>query len=154
MPGKRPALAHARTRAERICRNLAVDPVEVLALITKNELPCGTCRGTLRTKYALPQGQHTRECPGDDSCSCNGIGTRICQSCFGDGRENCPPELRAYTAQTLAKYLYPQFKSIEDKNHNAAKRIPLQIVIVNPADRQREISAAEPIYKDVIDAED
>lgn len=113
---------------EKLSR-MGCDHVAGLAIIANNDLPCGVCRGTLRTKYKLPEGQHASNCEYTEShyeagvygktltpgspCSCNGIGTRTCESCYGDGFEACSPELRANVMMSLMKYTHCPRKAIE-----------------------------------------
>ena len=94
---------------------IGCDPMLGMAEIALNRLPCGVCRGNLRTKYALPQGVHTKECSHGNTaeCTCEGIGERVCQSCYGSGWEACSPELRGKMYAEIANYVLPKRKAIE-----------------------------------------
>jgi hypothetical protein len=109
---------------------IGCDPFEGMAIIAVNMLPCGVCRGTLRTKYKLPVGHHasgcklhepTPELPGTRLakqfppliCTCDGIGERTCESCFGSGFEACSPELRGKMCAELAQYVGAKRKALE-----------------------------------------
>ena len=116
---------------EKLSR-VGCDPILGMATIALNNLPCGVCRGEGRTRYGLPEGQHT-ECddalcldnrakdqPAKDFwcvwCSNTGmrnIGTRTCQSCYGTLFEACSPELRGKMGAELAQYVEAKRKAIE-----------------------------------------
>lgn len=95
------------------------DPLIGMAKIAMNNLPCGTCRGELRTKYFLPAGTHADGCgmhavvKAKRICTCEGIGERTCLSCYGSGWEACSPELRGKMYAELAQYVLPKRKAIE-----------------------------------------
>lgn len=101
--------------AEKIAR-MGCDPFEGMARIALNDLPCGVCRGSGRTRYALPAGNHADSCEGNRrgaKCTCDGISERTCQSCYGTLYEAVAPELRGKMCTELAKYCAPQLKAIE-----------------------------------------
>jgi hypothetical protein len=79
-------------------------PFETLFLIARNQLPCSKCRGTGRTKYWKPlkKGQIVPE-----------IGSRICESCYGDKLERLSPETILKAASELGQYESPKKKAIE-----------------------------------------
>lgn len=77
---------------------LGCDPMEGMAIIALNRLPCGVCRGKGKTPYKLPDG---------------GIGTRTCESCYGTLYENCSPELRGKMNAEIAQYIAPKRKALE-----------------------------------------
>lgn len=97
---------------------IGCDPLRGMAEIALNRLPCGVCRGELKTKYKLLPGDHSKECnkqgagAGAD-CICDGIGTRTCMSCYGSGWEACSPELRGKMYAEIAQYVLPKRKAIE-----------------------------------------
>lgn len=102
--------------AEKLAR-LGCDPITGMAHIAMNKLPCGVCRGELKTRYKLAEGVHTPECRQTlgpcGPCTCEGVGTRICQSCYGSGWEACSPELRGKMYAEIAQYVLPKRKAIE-----------------------------------------
>lgn len=107
------------------------DPLEGMARIAQNMLPCGVCRGELKTRYWLQDERpHCDRCGGGllvqgkparpkaDCIWCSGTGKqtldeRTCQSCKATGWEACSPELRGKMDAELAKYVQPQLKAIE-----------------------------------------
>ena len=100
--------------AEKLER-IGCDPIRGMAEIALNRLPCGVCRGELKTRYKLADGDHTPECRSANSveCVCQGIGLRVCQSCYGSGWEACSPELRGKMYAEIANYVLPKRKAIE-----------------------------------------
>lgn len=100
--------------AEKLER-IGCDPIRGMAEIALNRLPCGVCRGELKTRYKLPEGVHTPECraANSDKCLCEGVGVRVCQSCYGSGWEACSPELRGKMYAEIAQYVLPKRKAIE-----------------------------------------
>jgi hypothetical protein len=116
MGGRAKGTPNRRTQdiQEKLAR-IGCDPIRGMAEIALNRLPCGVCRGELKTKYLMPQGNHTTECRTANSaeCTCEGIGTRICQSCYGSGWEACSPELRGKMYAEIAQYVLPKRKAIE-----------------------------------------
>ena len=124
---------------------LGCDPITGMCLIAMNQIECGTCRGKLHTKYALPAGEHTAECTRSP-CSCQGIGTRICESCYGTGMEKISPDLRGRMFAELAKYKHPQFKQIEDRSSESpAERQTIEIVLVRPPKRINPPAPSVPV---------
>lgn len=81
---------------EKLAR-LGCDPLEGMARIALNDLPCGVCRGKGKTKY-MRDGK---------------ISVRICESCYGTLYEACAPELRGKMLAELAQYVAPKRKAIE-----------------------------------------
>ena len=140
----RDASTWAKTTASAIMHRLNCDPIEGMCRIALNDIECGTCRGKLHTKYILPDGQHAKDCPGTSvDCTCGGVGTRICQSCFGTGMECIAPELRARMFSELAKYKHPQFKQIEQRETDTERQtITLELV------RPRRLEVAIEALKD------
>lgn len=112
----RAGIPNRRTQetAEKLAR-IGCDPITGMAEIALNRLPCGVCRGELKTKFKLPEGAHTPECRTANSvtCSCDGIGVRVCMSCYGSGWEACSPELRGKMYAEIAQYVLPKRKAIE-----------------------------------------
>lgn len=111
---------------QELLDQMGCDPRRTMALIALNELPCGVCRGTGRTKYKLPAGQHATDCfeqgnkvaakhwpQGNRKCGCEGLGERVCESCYGTLYEHCNPELRHKSAAELLQYQLPKRKAIE-----------------------------------------
>lgn len=93
------------TIAEKL-QELGCDPIEFQAIVVSNKLPCGVCRGTGKTKYALPA-----ETPAEiDNPR---LSERTCQSCYGSLFEACNPELRNKAAAELSQYIYPKRKAVE-----------------------------------------
>ena len=109
-----------------------VDPIIIMSRIAANNIECSTCRGRKRTMYLLSEGHHAKDCAAQmhQECTCDGIGERICQSCFGTGLEKVSPQLRYQAASELAKYKHPQFKQIEDREANNEPRQAIEIVLV------------------------
>ncbi len=118
---------------------LGVNPLEGMSTIACNELPCGVCRGTGKSFYKLPAGQHASDCDGSviapaTLCHCEGIGTRKCESCYGTLFEACSPELRGKMHAELAQYVAPKRKAIDHTNSDGTLRP--QWVVVDPQAKQ------------------
>jgi len=104
---------------------LGCDPFEGMAIIADNRLPCGVCRGKGKTAYKLSDGAHAKDCAitearlikGKLKCTCNGVGERVCESCYGTLFEACSPELRGKMHAELAQYVAPKRKAIEISGH-------------------------------------
>lgn len=104
-------------------QRLGCDPVAGMASIADNNLPCGVCRGTGVTRYALPeaqQGDCDRCAPANRKnclwCSGTGIktiGERTCQSCYKTLFEAVSPELRGKMHAELTQYILPKRKALE-----------------------------------------
>jgi hypothetical protein len=77
---------------------MGCEPFEGMAHIAMNNLPCGVCRGTGKTRYKRDDGE---------------LHERVCQSCYGTLYEACSPEVRGKMYTELAKYCAPQLKAIE-----------------------------------------
>lgn len=111
--------------AEKL-RRLDCDPMEGMATIASNKLPCGVCRGTGRSHYKLAAGVHAKGCDGKPSktglCKCEGIGERTCESCYGTLYEACSPELRGKMHSELAQYVAPKRKAIDHSNSDGSMR--------------------------------
>src|SRR5215831_4695347 len=83
-----------------------------MARIAENDLPCGVCRGSGKTKY-----QPKREAKE--------YLERICESCYGSGKEACSPELRGKMYSELAQYIAPKRKAVE---HNIELTVNMQAI--------------------------
>lgn len=94
---------------------MGCDPLKIAALTAMNQLECGVCRGKLKTRYKLPQGEHTQACKTANSalCVCEGIAERTCQSCYGTGMESVGPSDRLKAAAELLSYTEAKRKAIE-----------------------------------------
>lgn len=84
-------------------------PFDTMFLIARNMLPCGKCRATGRTKYWKPTKK--RQLVPE-------MGTRICESCYGDKLERLGPETILKAAAELAQYEAPKRKAIEVTGEN------------------------------------
>ena len=76
----------------------------------------------------MPDGSHSEECKKQpqDVCTCEGIGTRVCESCYGTLFEACSPELRGKMNAELAQYIAPKRKALEisgNLNFNLGERL-------------------------------
>jgi len=113
---------------EKLAR-IGCDPIMGMAEIALNRLPCGVCRGELKTRYKLPDGEHTKACKTSNSaeCVCDGVSFRVCQSCYGSGWEACSPELRGKMYAEIANYVLPKRKAIE---HTGAEDGPIGIQLM------------------------
>jgi hypothetical protein len=112
---------------------IGCNPLEGLALISTRRVSCGTCvdesgSPTGRTRYQLDAGTHSDACAINVKrkpknlnyaewtppvCTCEGIGTRVCLSCFGSLRERIGADLKFKADSELAQYVAPKRKSIE-----------------------------------------
>lgn len=124
------------------------EPVQGMATIALNNLPCGVCRGEGRTRYSLGDSGLS---PCDDAlcvqnraldrpdpaffclwCSNTGernIGTRTCLSCYGTLFEACSPELRGKMYAELATYVHTKLKAIEHTGADGAALPSWQVVL-------------------------
>lgn len=158
----------AKTTAAEIMRKLDCEPIAILCQIATNTLPCGTCRGTGRTVYKLPNGEHAESCRFNANkewaCNCHGINTRICQSCYGILLESCAPELRFYAAKELATFKHPRFKQLDarEASGHEARNVPtINIVMVQPGAKlpepriedAQELATLSDGSGDIVDAE-
>jgi len=89
--------------------------LKIAALTAMNMLECGVCRGKLKTRFKLPQGEHTKQCRAANTaeCTCEGIAERTCQSCYGSGMESVGPAERLKAASELLSYTEAKRKAIE-----------------------------------------
>ncbi len=110
--------ASVRERLER----LGCDLIQYLALTVKNEVPCGVCRGTGKTKFQA----------GNDN-----IGTRVCQSCWGSKLERLKPSERADAAGLLMKYCYSTMQSVEVSNPDGTLKPSWEVVILEQKNENR-----------------
>lgn len=92
-PNKRSGMLRDRLKA------MGCDPVEITARIAMNDVPCGVCRGKLKTKYRIPESDDLAE--------------RVCMSCYGTGMESVNPELRFKASAELLSYIEAKRKAIE-----------------------------------------
>ncbi len=149
--------ASVREKLER----LSCDPIEGMATIAMNNLPCGVCRSEGRTRYRLPDGQHS-ECDDIlclnnraenspdpkfwcDWCSNTGtrmIAMRTCQSCYGTLFEACSPAERGKMYAELAQYQHTKLKAIE---HTGADGGPIdhkmEVIFVNAENGRPKLTA-------------
>ncbi len=108
-------------------------PLTVLRDIAGNNLPCGRCRGLLKTRYTLPTEQHKLcQCtdkkpePDQDCPICVGTGWktwgwRVCESCRADGMEHCSPKDRGWAADVLLKKQLPDLNRVDAKVDHTGK---------------------------------
>lgn len=83
--------------------SIGCDPLEITARIALGDVPCGTCHGIGKTKFQAKGGYKT-----------NGFAPeRVCQSCWGDGKEKVITRDRLAAASELLQYLHPKRKAIE-----------------------------------------
>lgn len=135
-----------------LMQRLKCDPIKGMALIALNQVPCGLCRGKLRTRYKLPEGSHAAGCD-PEKCTCEGIAERTCLSCYGSGWEAISPDLRGKMFAELAKYKHPQLKQVEHTGEGApgGQRTQINIVFgIPPAIGQG--GANEPPPRQVLQA--
>ena len=110
IPNKRSGMIRDRLK------EFGCDPTKILADAAMNKLDCGTCRGKLRTRYALPAGSHADGCEAkkkEGACTCDGISERVCQSCYGSGMEAISVRERVFAAAELLSYTEAKRKAIE-----------------------------------------
>ncbi len=110
-----------------------------MSIIALNNLPCGVCRGTGKTKYKLPVGAHAAGCNGrpigdTNLCKCQGLGIRDCESCYGTLFEACSPELRGKMNAELAQYIHAKKKAIEVSNPDGTLKPSWEVVILEAKD--------------------
>jgi hypothetical protein len=112
-------------------------PFEVLARVTMNDLVCGVCRGTGKTKFqprskaqAAAAAALSLDIPEDQQPDGS---ERTCQSCWGSGLERLDPETRLHAAKELAQYLAPKRKALEiqDDHGNGLPHGGWRMVIVD-----------------------
>jgi len=137
--GRKPGTPNKNTRdiQEKLDR-LKCDPHQGMAVIAMNQLPCGVCRGKGKTAYKLPDGSHSKDCAitearlikGKLKCTCNGVGQRVCESCYGTLFEACSPELRGKMYAELAAYISPKRKAIDILNSDGSLRPAWEVKIV------------------------
>ena|SRR5258708_1704376 len=77
---------------------LKCDPLSLMTLIVRGEVPCNVCRGKGKTPYRKKD---------------RSLGERTCESCYGSTFEIISPVDRGKTAAELLKYQYPQRKAVE-----------------------------------------
>lgn len=107
-------------------QRLGHDPIEGMAKIAMNELPCGVCRGTGKTLYRKPMKPRVKcdncgyenpqafvRCKVCESEPDLELAERICMSCYGTLMEACSPSLRGQMNAELAQYIAPKRKAIE-----------------------------------------
>jgi hypothetical protein len=117
-----------RKTVQEILSRLGVDPFEGMAKIALGDVQCNRCLGKLVSPVQLPDGEHSAECSShedpENSCDCEGITLRKCQSCKGTGRELVSPELRGKMYAELANYDRPKLRAIE---HSADPDNPIKL---------------------------
>lgn len=148
--GRPPGAPNRRTKAlvEKL-EEINCHPDLILARVAMNDLECSVCRGKLRTKYKLQEGRHAHGCPmvkmlkpstnnspgavfdvvRDEwvlpvDCECEGIGDRICQSCYGTGKEAVSVKDRKDAAAELMCYIACKRKAIEHTGADGEELIP------------------------------
>ena len=120
---------------QEMLASLGCDPLKGMATIALNQLPCGVCRGSGKTKYRLDLGDHAKGCDGTivkpaTLCKCEGIGERTCLSCYGSLFENCSPDLRGRMNAELAQYVAPKRKAIDLTNSDGSMRPSWEVIMV------------------------
>lgn len=100
-----------RIRAEGLT-DLIRRAKDVCDQILVMSLPCSVCRGKGKSAFQAGSGKEP--------------GLRICQSCWGSGKEKITPELRAKVALETLEYGHPRLKSIE---HTGVDGGPIQLGI-------------------------
>lgn len=121
-----------------IRRVAKMDPLLGMLAIAENRLPCGVCRGSGRSKYKLPAGSHAASCDGQvnprtNLCSCEGIGERTCESCFGTLYEACSPDLRGKMYAEIAQYIHAKRRAVEELELQGAR--PSWVIVVKDEKR-------------------
>jgi len=129
--------------AQKLAR-ASCDPILGMATIAMNELPCGVCRGSGKSFYKLPPEFHASDCTKvlDDQglCPCQGIGTRVCESCFGTLYEACSPEIRGKMYAELAHYVHSKRAQL---NHTTSDGSMRPIWVVNVAQEVKQPQAID-----------
>lgn len=122
-------------QAHETMARLGVDPIELMALIAARRVTCGTCidkngKPTGETYYTLAEGDHSRKCAitkakgkKQVACTCLGIGTRVCESCWGILRERINVTDMLKASAELAQYKHAKRKAIE---HTGPEGGPIQ----------------------------
>jgi len=117
-------------------------PLTTLRDIASNNLPCGRCRGLLKTRYGLPTAQHKlcvcvekKPEPDDDCPICIGTGWktwgwRVCESCWADGMEHCSPKDRGWASDRLLSKQIPDLKSVEVSGKKDAEPVSIKVTFV------------------------
>ncbi len=137
--GRKPNQKNKRTIAIEAAKAEAYDllkdemPLTTLRDIASNNLPCGRCRGKLKTRYGLPVAQHKLcECvdkkpKADEDCPiCVGTGWktwgwRVCESCWADGMEHCSPKDRGWASDVLLRKQLPDLNRVDAKVDHSGK---------------------------------
>jgi hypothetical protein len=105
---------------------LGVNPIERLCVVADRRVSCGTCidknrKPTGKTKFKLAAGFHAKDCTitlakltkGALVCTCEGIGERTCESCFGTLWERIPVTDVLKASAELAQYKHAKRKALE-----------------------------------------
>lgn len=91
----KPNKATAITR--ELLMNWAGKAIDFHVAVLDNDLQCGVCRGTGKTKFQSGKGE----------------GERKCQSCWGSGKERIDPRTRQTSADSILDRAVPKLKAIE-----------------------------------------
>lgn len=134
-----PRTKQGRRSAADILAALGVDPVTANALISLGDVPCGVCHGKGKTKYqpktrTLDDGAKYQVAEDPDGSE------RVCQSCWGSGKERISPELKFKANDMLAKYVHPTLKQMELSGPNGG---PMSMSLADVVRARREQDAQE-----------
>lgn len=98
-----------RTTVRQRVEEWGCDPFKVMADAAMGELVCSVCRGAGKTKFQPGTGRLPSK--GERKLS-----ERVCQSCYGSGREILSPKDRIAASAYLGRYMEPELKAVEIKN--------------------------------------
>ena len=99
--GRKAGTPNKRTTIKQALLEIGDMPIRVLKAVAEGDLPCGTCRGSGRTKFQ-PRSKDSDE-PGE----------RTCQSCWGSGKERITTTQRTDAAKEILQYQEPKRKALE-----------------------------------------
>jgi hypothetical protein len=86
------------------------DPLSKIIEIASGNMVCGVCHGDKEAKYALTDedGNRLKDEAGNIKTA-----FRLCQSCYGTGKEALSPKIVLDANEMLLAKMYPDLKAIE-----------------------------------------
>lgn len=104
------------------------DPFAIMRALARGELKCRVCHGVGKTKF---QPRHGRA-----------LIVRVCESCWGAGKEQIAPELSGKMASELAQYQAPKLRAIE---HTGPLGGPIEVELNLKALTDEELELAHAL---------
>ncbi len=131
----------------RMLASMDADPMEKMARIMINDVPCPHCQRTEgKARYTIPRSRRGPcQCivgeKAEAGCwRCEGTGItiradRVCRKCHGMRKGVCSEELQGHMATRLAPYVARQLKQVDHISSDGSQLTGIRIIAVEAGPR-------------------